>query len=149
MDKTQVSDAQKYVNQVIMTTELGTMVGYPKVKTVDIDKNSRVTKTLSGKVIVQKSIETASFAFEFKSYPSDSVYNVDMDLMMTLHDRQDPFLAWMCGGRKGSSYFKYTLRGWRLRDIYQMQVTKSIGLGYTDNLYKAGLNAKVQFDEHI
>lgn len=147
--KSQVVDAQKYLTQFIVTNELGTLAGYPEVKRVKMDKNARISKTISGKNIVQKSIETADFDLNFKGYPSAAAYNADMDLMMTLHDRQNPFLVWLCGGRRGSSYFRYTLRGFRLKDVFQMQVMKAVDLGYTDNIYNGSLNAKVVLDEHV
>lgn len=149
INKTQVVDAQKYVSQVIVTDELGTLVGFPKIAKVTVDRNSRVTKTLSGKNVVMKSIETASFELEFKDYPRSSVYNVDIDLMMDLHDREDAFLVWLCGGRRGTNYFGYTLRGFRLKDVYVMQVMKAIDLSYRNNIYQNQLNAKVSLQEHI
>lgn len=146
---TQVANAEKYCSQIIATEELGTLVGYPDVKDVELDRSSRVTKTISGKVVVQKSIETVDFDLTFKNYPRSDVYNVDIDLMMALHDREDPFLVWLCGGRVGTPYFAYTLRGWRPQDLYLMQVTKAYKLGYTDNIYNNGLNAKVSLEESI
>jgi hypothetical protein len=149
MDKTQVVDDEKYMNQVVVTREIGTLQGYPTVKKLTVSKNSRIQQTISGKFSVQKSVETASFAMTFKDYPSETTYGPDMDVMMTLHDSQDPFLVWMCGGRRGANYFRYTLRGWRLKDIYQMQVTKPFDVFYTNNIYQGGLNNLVQLDEHI
>jgi hypothetical protein len=149
INKSQVVDAQKYASQIIVTTELGTFVGFPKIESVTSDRNSRVSQTSSGRYIVQKSVETFSFAMTFASYPRKSTYNVDFDLVMTLQDRETPFLVWLCGGRRGIKYFSYALRGFRLKDCVQVQVTRPMKLSYTNGVYQAGLNNQLQLEEHI
>jgi hypothetical protein len=149
IDKTQVANAEKYLSQLIVTTELGTFAGYPTIKQVAVDRNSRIKKTLTGRYSIQKADETAAFQLSFKSYPSAITYNVDMDLLMALHDRDASFLVWLCGGRRGSTYFNYTLRGFRLRDVFQMQLDKALNLSYTMSVYKNSLNAEVSFQETI
>ena len=146
---TQVANADKFLAQAIVTTEIGTLAGFPTIKQVTIDRNSKNKKTLSGKYSIQKADETASFQLSFKTYPSAITYNVDIDLMMTLHDQDTPFLVWLCGGRRGSTYFNYTLRGFRLKDVYQMQIDKAYNLSYTMNVYKNSLNAEVSLQEVI
>lgn len=146
---TQTVNAEKYVSQVIATAELGTLAGWPRIKNVEQNRNNRVVKTLSGKFSIQKSIEVASFDMEFKDYPGVVTYSVDIDLMLELHDLEDPFLVWLCGGKRGTSFFRYTHRGWRLQDVYQMQVSKALNLGYGGGSYSNGLNTKVEFEEVI
>ncbi len=146
---TQTADAEKYIAQIIATSELGTLVGFPVVKDVEVDRNSRVKKTLSGRYLIQKSIETASISLNFKDYPSQAAYNADIDLMMDLFDREDPFIVWLCGGKRGTNYFRYTLRGYRLRDAYLMQISKQFKLGYMNNTYTNPVNVKVELEEHI
>lgn len=148
-NKTQTANQEKYISQIIVTSELGTLKGFPKVRSVDFDRNSRVKKTLSGYYSIQKSLEVPSFDMEFKDYPATSTYNTDMDLMMTLHDLEDPFLIWLCGGRRGTPYFRYTLRGFRLKDVFQMQISKALKLGYTENIYNNPLNTKIEFESVI
>lgn len=148
-NKSQVVDAEKYIAQIIVTTELGTLAGWPRVKGVDITRNPRSVKTLSGFYSIQKSLEVTSFDFEFKDYPATTTYSVDIDLMMTLQDREEAFLVWLCGGKQGTTFFKYTLRGWRLQDLFQMQVAKPIKLAYSDGIYSNQINAKVEFESVI
>lgn len=148
--KTQVVNAEKFINQVIVTEELATLVGYPEVKQVSLDRNMRSKKTISGKYSIQKSLETFAFGLAFKNYPSSSVYNVDIDAMLELHDLEEPFLVWLCGGRFESKHFSYTLPGFRLKDVIQMQVNRAFKLSYTDNIYVNPLNlASVNLVEHI
>ena len=148
--KTQVADAEKFINQAIVTEELSTLVGYPEIKQVAMDRQIRSKKTISGKFSVQKSLETLGFRLAFKSYPSSDVYNVDIDAMIELHDLDIPFITWICGGRYGTKYFKYTLPGFRLKDVVQTQVNNSYKLSYLNNIYVNPLNlASVNLVEHI
>jgi hypothetical protein len=146
--KTQVADEQKYCAQIIATTEIGTFLGWPEINAVKLDRNLRKRKTLSGKVSVMKSLESTMIDIRFKDYPSNSTYNADMDIAMELHDRENPFIIWLCGGRRGT-YFNYILRGFRLRDAITVQMTDSMDLSYTSNGYKNQLNASLRLEEHI
>ncbi len=147
--KTQTANLEKYISQIIVTREIGTLLGFPMVRSVELNRNSRVKKTLSGFFSVQKSIEVPTFDMDFRNYPARSTYSPDFDLIMTLQDLEDPFLVWLCGGKRGTAFFKYTLRGYRLQDMYQMAVSKPLKLNYTDNIYSNTLNAKVEFDSVI
>lgn len=138
--KTQVAGAEKYINQVVATEELGTFVGYPDVSNIELDRNERVKETLNGKFSVQKSLETFAYKLRFSDYPSYSAYNADIDLVLALMDLEDPFIVWLCGGRYGTSYFKYTLPGFRLKDIPQMQIIRRYQMNYTKNIYTGQVN---------
>jgi hypothetical protein len=148
-NKTQVANEEKYIGQIVVTTEIATLAGWPRVKGLDLNRNARSVKTLSGFYSIQKSLEVPSFDFEFKDYPANSTYSVDIDTMMELEDREEPFLIWLCGGKFGSTFFKYTLRGWRLKDLFQMQVSKAIRVAYSDGIYSNQINAKVEFEAVI
>jgi len=148
--KTQTVDDEKYINQVVVTEELSTLVGYPMVKSIKIDRQLRSKKTLSGKYSIQKSLESFGYRLSFKDYPSSSTYNVDIDAVLALHDNEDPFIVWLCGGRYLAKHFNYVLRGFRLKDVVQMQVNKTYDLSYTNNTYNNPLNiSAVDLVEHI
>jgi hypothetical protein len=147
--KTQTANQEKELAQIVLTKEIGTLAGFPVIKEVVVDRNSKVKRTLSGRYSIQKADETANFSINFKGYPSAVAYNVDIDLMMTLHDLDDPFLVWLCGGKRGTTYFNYTLRGFRLQDLYQMQIEKAYKLSYTSSITKNSLNCEVLLQESI
>lgn len=148
--KSQVVDAEKYINQVIATEEIGTFVGYPEIKDVSADRSLRTKKTISGKHSIQKSLEAFKIGVAFNNYPSSSVYNVDIDLAIYLHNLEDPFLVWLCGGRYESKYFKYALPGFRLNDVFQVQVANAYKFSYLDNIYVNPINlASMNLFEHI
>lgn len=147
--KSQVTDAQKYVAQIICTREIGTLKGFPKIKSVALDRNDRSKKSLSGRYVVQKSDEAAGITLNFQNYTPDALYTGDLDLMMSLFDRDQSFIVWLCGGRRGTNYFRYTLRGFRLLDAYTMQIVKPFDVSYDSGVYVLGVNNTVQLQESI
>jgi hypothetical protein len=132
---TQTTNAEKYLSQAIATSEIGTFVGYPEVSSVDLSRNTRFKKTLSGRFSVQKSQQTMGFNIRFRNYPSSTVYNVDIDLAITLFETEDPFLIYPCGGRYESKHFNYQIPGFRLKDCILSQVKKGYKLKYVKNIY--------------
>jgi len=129
--KTQVADAEKIIYNLFTTEELGTFTGYPQIVDIDFNRNSRESQVLSGLAQIQKSYEVNSFGLEFESYPSQA----DMDLINVLFDESKSFLVWLCGGRRGSDYFRFDIKGFRLPDIYNMQTSGSINPSYPLTTY--------------
>lgn len=147
---TQTANQEKYINQIICTEEIGTFVGYPEWSSIVLDRNEKSRRTISGKYSIQKSLESFAYKLSFKNYPSSSTYNADIDLVFTLHDGEEEFLVWPCGGRRGTNYFKYTVRGFRLKDIRQVQLSKELNVRYLDNIYTNPVNiATIDLVEHI
>lgn len=148
--KSQVVNAQKYVAQIIATLEIGTLQGFPQVSSSMHTRNARSQQALSGKYVIQKSDESATYKINFSNYVSNqSAYSADFDLLMTLFDRDLPFIVWVCGGRRGSKYFGYTLRGFRLKDAYTMQLAGDYDLSYSQGVYKLSVNNSIVLQEHI
>lgn len=145
--KSQVVDAQKYLSQIIVTNELGSLEGYPEISSVIPNKNLVVGQAISGRVNVSKSIETFQVTLDFNDYPAQN--DDDLDLMFALYDRKDPFLVWICGGNRGSTYYRYTLRGFRLIDAIPMQVIEAPDQAYRDNISIAPVNLSFQLAESI
>lgn len=143
--KTHTVDAEKTIETFIATQELGTFEGYPIVRALKHDRNTRVDKTLSNKVLVQKTNETTGVQIQFKNYPLAN----DISLCETLHDREESFLVWLCGGREGTDYFKITQRGWRIKDVLNMQVIRPLGAEYEKNVYVNGVKTSLTLLEAI
>jgi hypothetical protein len=141
---------EKFVNQIVPTKEIGTFSGYPTIAGPMHSRNIRVKKMLSGKSKVQKSEDSLSLKVSLIDYPANNVaYSNDVDTLMQLFDQDDPFLIWLCGGRYGSDYFGYTTRGFRLRDIYQVDIVSDYDLRYLRNIYKNPISFDVNFVEVI
>ncbi len=135
IDTTQTTNAEKYISQFIGSSEIGTFVGYPEVSKISVDRNSRSKKTLSGRYSVQKSLETMGYSIKFKNYPTSAVYNVDIDLAITLLESESPFIIYPCGGRYESKHFTTAIPGFRLKDAKLVQVLKGYRLKYLKNIY--------------
>lgn len=133
IDTTQTADAEKFLAEFVATLELGTLSGYPKVSPVRVSRNARVATLLTGRSRVRKSIQTFAVNLDLDPYPA--AYGTDLDLLMSLTDRDDDFLVWLCGGRYGSTYFTTTLRGFRLADLLLMQIGEDIENEYNGNIY--------------
>lgn len=143
--KTQTADQEKYINQIIATKELATLQGYPILKSIAHSRNLRKRQVLSGRTLIQKSEESMDLTLDFKNYPPS--YSADIDLIFTLHDEEDDFIIWPCGGRRGSDYFAYQLRGWRLEDAYSVQVDNDLKISYSKNVYQNTINASLSLVE--
>lgn len=141
--KSQVANAQKYLNQFIVTNELGTLSGFPNMNGIKLDRNDQRDEAISGRVHIEKGYETATFNLDLNTYP----YQADVTLLDSLHDRDLPFIVWLSGGI--STQFKITQRGFRLKDVYQMKVTGSMNNSYYKNIYKSGVNQNYNFAEVV
>lgn len=146
----QTTDAEKYLGQIVVGTELGTLQGFPMISDVTHNRESRNRKTLSGRMLVQKSVETHALKLDFKRYITTSDYSADLDLMYTLFDRNEDFMVWLCGGKRSTTAdFQYINRGWRLEDLYTMQIIKPFKTRYDKNFYRGAIDLSVVLQEVI
>lgn len=148
--KTQTANAQKYISQIVATTELGTLQGFPLISGSSVTRSVRQMQMMSGRSKVVKSVEAYSLQLDFSEYSGASTYSPDLDLMYQLNDRDTPFLVWACGGRRGSTYFKYAPRGMRLQDLYLMQLVTDIVGSFPQSIYTSTVGLDVlEFQEHV
>lgn len=145
--KTQVVDKEKYIAMIIATLELGTLEGYPKIKKPVIDRNVRKQEVLSGRSLVMKSETSFSVDLDFDSYPAR--LTADIDLAFYLFDSEENFIVWLCGGRVGTPYFKKQMWGYRLKDVYTVQVVKPIQPVYSNNTYVNTVNFSLALEEAV
>ena len=144
---TQTTNAQKFISQIIACEEIGTLNGYPKIKNVKHSRNESEKVMLSGKVLIQKGLDSFSCRLEFDDYPTS--YAGDLDIAMALFDLEEPFLVWLCGGAYGSTKFRYTNRGFRLQDIYLVQTRGDISPEYRGNIYINPVSITIDLKEHV
>ena len=128
--KSQVVDAEKIIYNLITTAELGTLEGYPKAN-VQFTRGARQAVVLSGLSVIQKAYEVNNISLSFSHHP----YQSDITLVETLFDETNSFLVWLCGGIRGTDYFRYNIRGYALRDIYNMQVSTGMSPNYPNGIY--------------
>lgn len=143
-NKTQIANAEKYLCKFLVTEEIGTFQGFPRIDN-KTDRNQTKTKTIGGKFLVSKSFDIAQIKVNFKTHP----YQSDMDLVETLYDSDDPFLVYPCGGREGTTYFKIEQKTWRLKDVFNMQFTGDLDHKFEKGVYILGVTKDITFEEHI
>ncbi|MCA9813175.1 MAG: hypothetical protein KC483_10005 [Nitrosarchaeum sp.] len=132
--ETQTTDAEKYLNQAIATVEIGTFIGFPTCN-ITSDRKLSIREVLNGRSSVAKKNEVFVYELILNEYPANSNYNTDITLIENLHDREDPFIIWPCGGRRGSTYFPYAARGHRLKDAIQVQILSPLSPIYSSGVY--------------
>ncbi len=128
---TQTADQEKIIYNLFTTAELGTLEYPPQITPLPFTRNPRASTNLGGLANIQKGFETVALSLEFTSHPSQS----DMDLLTTLHDRDKSFLIWLCGGKRASIDFRYQVKGYRLRDIFNMQTPGPISPYFPGSIY--------------
>lgn len=143
--KTQVANEDKFLGQFFATQELGKFAGFPTISRVEHDKDIKVLRTISGRPIVRKGFETFSCNMSFRTYP---VAN-DIALVESIHEREQSFLVWLCGGRYGTDYFKFEQRGWRLEDVYNVQHIRPLIADYDSGIYVNGANTSLNLIEVV
>ncbi len=141
----QTVNAQKYLTQFIATQELGTLEGFPVITTASHSQNERTQTTLSGKMNIEKSYRTFQLSLDFNAYPSQN----DIDLITELFERVEGFNVWICGGKFGSTYYRFTQLGYNLRDIYFMQTMGDLSTLYHANIFTNAPNTRISFVESI
>jgi len=142
---TQVVNEEKLITMFVATEELGEFTGYPRISNLRHDRSIRRKKTLSGKSIVQKQ------GVIFRCKISLSNYNIqnDIDLCETLFQLDTSFLIWLCGGKTGSDYFRYTQLGYGLKDIYNVDLYATLQADYVKGVYVNGVKKSLSIVEVI
>ena len=143
--KTIEANKDKFIESIIATKEIGTFGGFPKVSNFNHSKNEKVGKVLSGKGVVQKGSETTSLAIQLRTHSIQK----DIEIVENLHDSNDSFLVWPCGGRYGKEHFRIPQKGWRLEDIYNMQTVRPLKTEYASGVYVNGVNTGLQLIEVV
>lgn len=140
MNTTQIADEEKYIRKIKITNEYGTLLGYPKIDQIKVDRGLIVDQMISKRSIIEKQFDTFAFNLSFDNYPSKSSYTSDYTLMDTLAELEEPFYVWLCGGRFGSTYFRQTIKGFRLQDVILMDFAEDITQSYNNNIYISTIN---------
>lgn len=137
---TMVADADKSLCQLILTEDIGEFTIQPEV-TPEIDKSRRASKYLSGKSHIVRSIE----AFNVRLRKRSVDIAADQLIVETLFDTFEGFLVWLCGGDE--SQYTTVRKGYRLEDIYFMNLTNEYTPEWNDSYYKNGLDIDLRLTE--
>lgn len=129
------------IGKVILTNEIGTLIGYPEPGQMSFNPNSRTFKSKAGGAFITKQKETLSLGLNFRNY----TYEDDIELMHKLNVMDEDFLMWPCGGREEN--FRYPMKGFRVNDIYKVNTTRPIRTQYLRGSYAGLINATMDFQE--
>jgi len=142
----QTVDAQKYIFNLIPTSELGTFQTYPVIASNDFQ--ALVSKTMNRRAVVNKlnPVFSASLSIELGNNQND------VDLMTLLADRNDDFILWANGGQlteneSASPFYRFSFKPYRLGDFYKCQVVSSKLPEFINNIYVNAFIANLQLIE--
>ena len=139
---TQIANDEKRMSQFIVTEILGTFEMQPEIKP-QLDKNRKVTQYLSGKKNIARSLESFTVDFTMNNVTS----NNDLTLIETMFDSYFGFLVWLCGGTQDQ--YLSQRRGYRLEDVFLMNVANEYKPQYEESRYKHGLRVDVKLVEVV
>lgn len=133
MNGTMTPNQDKYIKQFIVTEFLGELSVQPEVEP-QFDKDRKVTKFLSGKSYVAKSVGGFNCRIKMKNAGNA---DADFTLIESLYARYDGFLLWLCGG--DVSQFEMQRQGYRLEDIFLMDITNEYSPEYIESRWFNGM----------
>lgn len=138
VQETQIANQEKSLQSFIATTEIGTLEGFPQFNKRH-DRNIRTSRAISGKFITQTGTSVLQLDLIFDNFSNQN----DVDLIESLHNRDDDFLVWPGGGREGNQFFNPNILGFRLDDIFLMNVVAPLPLDYVNAVYVNPITARL------
>lgn len=138
-----VTDDDKFITQIIATQFIGQLANFPQIKNVKDGKSRRSLKMISGKVKIVRNVGAFSCTLEKNNVVSDA----DITLMQRLFTSFNGVLVWLSGGDE--SQFRNVPIGYRLRDIFLMNLTNEYRPEFEDGHYKFGIPIDLDFVEVV
>lgn len=140
---TTISDSDKYLAQLIATSTIGRLTGFPVIRGSTIDKNRTSTSMLSGKKSVISNIGgfTCDLAIPY--------WNIiaDLQIVESIYDATEGFLVWICGGDEAQ--FLTQIKGYRLEDLFLMKCQNEYNPDFVKGVYINGLDLKIKLVEVV
>lgn len=133
MNGTMTANQEKYIKQFIVTEYIGEFTVEPEVMP-EFDKDRKVTKFLSGKSYVAKSVGGFNCRIRMRNAGNSSA---DFDLIESLYASYEGFLVWLCGGT--TSQYEMIRQGYRLQDIFLMDITNEYAPEYIESRWANGM----------
>jgi hypothetical protein len=137
----QVVDADKFLSQLIITTQLGQFQNNWVISESMSSINKSLSKTVSG----LSWVSTKQGAFEMDVSSQHVINDNDLSLIETINYLPEGFLVWPCGGDE--TQFRTERVGFRLRDIFYMVKTSELNPVWANGIYNQGTNIKFNLRE--
>ncbi len=137
----QTVNADKYIKQFIATELLGALSFEPEVEP-QFDKDRKVTKYLSGKSYIAKSVGGFTCRMRMKSASVDA----DLAVIEQLFRRQEGFLLSLGGGEE-SQFTDGVREGYRREDVFLMDLSNEYTPKYVESRWAQGLEVDMKLVE--
>lgn len=138
---TQVANTDKRLTQLIATSLIGQLNGWPMITKPTFNLNKRINTMLSGKTNI--GINTGGFSCTL-GVTNWSNAN-DLSIVEQLYGAGEGFLMWLCGGLQ--TQFSSVRKGYALQDFFLMQCQDNYTPEWANGLYKSGLKLNIQMTE--
>jgi len=137
------ADEDKFLYQLIATSKIGRLTGWPKIDNPTFDKQKKRNKMLSGKENIVENLGGFSVNLSLDVYSNEA----DLDVFEALYDSPEGFLVWLCGGDEAQ--FSNVRMGYRMRDVFLMRTSANYRPEFYKGSYKSGIIVDVPLVEVI
>lgn len=138
---TQIANADKRMTQLIATSRIGKLFGWPVIQQPTFDLNKRNSTMLSGK----KNIGVNLGGFQCKLSVSNWSNDSDLTIVENLYASGSPFLVWLGGGVE--TQFSSVRKGYRKQDLFYMKCANNLSPEWANGLYKSGMAIEIELVE--
>lgn len=138
---TQVANSDKKITQVIATSLIGQLQGWPTIQKPTFNLNKRINTMLSGKSNI--GVNTGGFSCDLAV--TNWKNSADLAIVETLYNLGNGFLVWLCGGNQ--TQFSSVRQGYGLQDFFFVKCQDNYTPEYVAGLYVTGMNIKISLVE--
>lgn len=138
---TQVANADKFLYQLILTTLVGQLTGWPIIDAPTHERNRQTAKMLSGKTSLSVGLGAFSCSLKVAIWKDSN----DLAIVESLFDSSEGVLVWLCGGDENQ--FSSKRKGYRLEDIYLMRAVSDYQPQWAEGIYSNGLVIDIDLAE--
>lgn len=138
---TQTVDAEKYIQQLIITDRIGQFEGWPQIKTPRLGTNKRKNKMLDGKTHILEGIEVFSCTLDVRHWRKAT----DIDILETIYFKREGVLMWI--NADTASQFFLDLKGYRKENIFLVRPSDDWRPEFVSGIYTAGIKSSVRLVE--
>lgn len=140
---TQVADDDKLISQLIITSLIGQLTGYPQIIKPTISKNKKTYRLLSGKALVAKQVGNFSCELAVQNWNNDN----DLTIIESVYSATTGVLMWINAG--DDDQFSRTNIGYRDKDIFLVSPTNEYMPEFYKFYYNTGIKIKIKLIEVV
>lgn len=138
-----VADSDKSLAQLIITSLLGQLKGFPQIRKPTISREKKTLNMLSGKKHIIRQV--GSFSCDLKAITISD--NDDLALIEEIYFKNDGVLMWINGG--DDTQFNRTNIGFRAKDIYLVSPADEYEPEHFEFVYSFGTKLDMKLVEVV